>query len=613
MLYRIIGALLLGLATLLAANAQTDSMTVELPEIIISENRLQLPYAEQTRSIVIQSAEDIKMAPVISVSEALHYVAGVDVRSRGANGVQSDIGIRGGTFDQTLVLLNGVKISDMQTGHHSLNLPVDLSNVERIEVLKGPAARIYGQNAFSGAVNIVTKTPVETGAEVQITGGDFSLWGGKIAGSLSNERNQHYLSATYDRSEGYKYNTDYQILNGFYQGGWDVGNGRIDFMAGVTNRKFGANGFYASPEFTDQYEEITTGLGTLSFTSWIKDNAQIVSRLYYRHNTDDYFFIRSDPEFYHNTHKTNTVGVEVNTSIPWKIGLTGIGIDLNQVYMQSNNLGERDRFVSTLFIEHRFEFARKRGSITPGVQLNNYSDFGFFALPGVDIGYDITDDFAVFGSLGKTYRVPTFTDLYYSDPVNLGNPDLQPEFAWTYEAGVKTTRLPGMIVQASYFYRDGSDIIDWVRESDTVPWQPVNVANVIMSGFDSNFSFLVGKMANNEKLVINRFDLNYTYINSEARVSEDLLSRYALENLRHQLGTSLHLRYSRNISHTIALRYYDRVNLDDYFLLDTRLSYDNGKLGVFVDVTNILNKEYMETNLVTMPGRWAKAGVRYSF
>ena len=130
--------------------------------------------------------EEIEYAPVTSIQELLEYVAGVDVRQRGAEGVQADISIRGGTFDQTLILLNGVNITDPQTGHHNLNLPVSINQIERIEILEGPAARVYGPNAFSGAINIVTRQPDKTSWKLAIEGGSFGYFDVQGAGSFSD-------------------------------------------------------------------------------------------------------------------------------------------------------------------------------------------------------------------------------------------------------------------------------------------------------------------------------------------------------------------------------------------------------------------------------------------
>ncbi len=588
-----------------ALSQKIDSISTELDEIIIAENRIQLPYSQQSRSISIITKKTISQTAAISVADMLHHIGGVDVRTRGANGVQADIGIRGGTFDQTLILINGIKISDPQTGHHSLNLPVDLSNVERIEVLKGPGARTFGQNAFSGAVNIITQTPKKSYLKVGAQAGDFGLFGARVSGAFVTDIQSHNLAVNYDQSNGYKHNTDYTIFNALYEGAIKLGEDKLSFMGGITDRAFGANGFYASPAFTEQYETIQTGLAALTYNTSV-GNATLEARAYYRQNDDKYVFIRDNPEFFKNNHTNRTLGLEVNTVIPHTNSTTGIGIDLNRVVLRSNNLGTRERIVTSMFVEHRMEFLANKLNITPGVQLNYYTDFGFNALPGIDVGYSLTNHLTTFGNIGYTYRIPTYTDMYYQSPVNEGNPDLLPEYAWNYELGFKTRGLSALNAEASLFYRDGKNMIDWVRATDTDPWKPINILDLDMRGFDTNISFL---LANSWPPLFKQLSINYTYIDAKVENQENQLSRYALENLQHQFRATLNLAYGNKITHSISAGYYNRVNLDDYTVVDSRISYKGKKITLFADVTNIFDVTYQETNLVIMPGRWFKAGV----
>lgn len=588
---------------------ESDTTVTKLDEVIIAENRIQLPYSEQSRSISLVQNEEIKNSPAISTADLLHYVGGVDVRTRGANGIQSDIGIRGGTFEQTLILVNGIKLNDPQTGHHSMNLPINLQQIERIEVLKGPSARTFGQNAFAGAINLVTKEPEKSYATLGLQGGDFKLWGVNASGGLITGKNSHQVAFSYNASDGYKHNTDYSLLNAFYQGSIGVGNGKLNLLAGFTDRAFGANGFYASPAYTEQYETVQTGLASISYELPI-GTTRLTTRAYYRQNNDEYIFIRDDPEYYKNNHTGKTIGLEANWVIPFENSTTGIGVDLNSVSLNSNNLGERERFVSTMFLEHHMEFFNDRLSITPGVQLNNYSDFGFNTLPGVDLGYHLNQSWTVYGNVGYTYRVPSYTDMYYSDPVNEGNPDLKPEYAWNYEVGIKNRRNNVFTTEVGLFIRDGKNMIDWVRASDTDPWKPVNLLGLRMSGVDMQSTISLHSFL---PALFDLLSIKYTYIDAQVSDYESLLSRYALENLKHQLRVGLQLKYGNNITHTITMGYYDRVNLEDYMVCDTRLAFRVPKFSVFVDVTNVFDETYQETNLVVMPGRWAKAGIAYSF
>ena len=589
---------------------EKDSTTIKLDEVIIGESRIQLPYAKQSRSIELIDKKTIQQSPVNSVAEVLHQIGGVDVRTRGAHGVQADIGIRGGTFDQTLILVNGIKINDPQTGHHSLNLPVGLDNIERIEVLKGPGARTYGQNAFSGAVNIVTASPKASFLRVGAGAGQNGLLGTKASGAIVSEKHSHYMAVNYDQADGYKHNTDYQIFNVFYNGTSKLGAGKLSFLGGYTDRSFGANGFYASPTYTEQYESVKTGLAALSYNTKLgRGRYSFEAKAYYRQNDDDYIFIRDQPEVYRNKHQSKTIGLDLNLVIPYNNATTGLGIDINKVSLESNNLGIRDRFVASLFAEHRMEFFNSKFNLTPGIQVNYYSDFDFKALPGIDAGYEISNKLTLFSSVGYTYRVPTFTDLYYEDPVNIGNGALLPEYAWNYELGLKTRGVSLVNAQTSIFYRDGSEMIDWRRIDDAAKWQPINLLTLKMYGVDTNMSFKLNDLFTSKNPFLQGLNINYTYIKGDAAAPATGLSRYALENLRHQFRAGLALAYGSRIKHSISAAYYDRANLDNYMLVDSRLLYEANSFNIFVDVTNIFDVTYQETNLVVMPGRWIKAGV----
>ncbi|MBI1228051.1 MAG: TonB-dependent receptor [Bacteroidetes bacterium] len=587
--------------------AQTNPDTLlQLPDVEVAERRISLPMSEQDRSIIVIGRKQIELAPAASLNALLQYCAGVDVRQRGANGVQADIGIRGSGFDQVLVLVNGIKVSDLQTGHHSLNLPVDIENIERIEVLKGPSARIFGQNAFAGAINIVTRTPDEPFFKAQVTAGQNGLWGGKLSGAAATGKLKHYLSATYDESDGYRYNSDYRIANYFYQNELQTGDAKWQALAGLTTRRFGANGFYASPDFKEQHENVETSFTSLKFQRPLSSKAFLKSCAYWRRNEDEYILLRNDPSYYRNLHTTNNFGADANLSISTGWGQTGIGLDINRLLLSSTNLGDRNRNVVSLFAEQRLQFLQQRLSLTPGIQFNYYSDFGANLLPGIDLGLQLTPKLRVFANWGYTYRVPTFTDLYYADPNNLGNPDLNPEFAQTWEAGLKTTRWAGIEAQASYFIRLGTDIIDWTKAAATDPWMPANLIGLNVQGIDFNFA----KQWQPSSL-LQRIDLGYTYLHAKTQDTDPQFSRYALENLRHQFIASVVLRYLPGLTHSFQYRYCNRVNLEDYHLLDSRISYTWKKLTVFMEATNLFDVKYRETNLVPMPGRWLKGGISY--
>ncbi|MEL7122056.1 MAG: TonB-dependent receptor [Bacteroidota bacterium] len=595
----------------LSTYGQIDSIIHELPNIIIKENRLEMPFSEISRNVEVITSRQIEVMPVQSVNEVLQFVSGIDLRQRGPNGVQADVSIRGGTFDQVVVLINGIKVNDPQTGHHIMNLPIDMEHVERIEVLKGPSARIYGQNGFAGAINIVTKVPTEQFVKIRLQAGENQLGGAQVSATYQSEKMNHYFSFSKDFSQGYRFNTDYDITNIFYQNDIEVNEkDKLQILSGFTERRFGANGFYASPDFMDQYEAVKTGFISANYTADVK-NWKLNPRFSWRHHEDEYFFVRDNPSLFRNLHISNTFALEFHASNENKLGTTGIGMELNQIDLRSNNLGDRSRFIGTLFFEHRFRLLDNQLDITPGFSLNSFSDFGTRFFPGLDLGFRLNPALKVFANLGYTYRVPTYTDLYYEDRANLGNPDLQPEEAFTYEIGFKHQKN-GVNLTVSYFNREGTDLIDWIKEADTLQWQPTNINRLTAQGIDASLSFYL-PLVLGENSFLQRFNIGYTYIDAEVAENEAPISRYALENLNHQLVAGLSYRIGKRFTHTINFRYIDRVTMDDYTVVDTRLNFQANDFKLFLNAANLFDTEYRETNLVDMPGRWVRGGVEVKF
>ena len=597
---------MIGLAAVLLAApsfAQEDTTVVELQNLTIQENRMQTPFSESARSIYVVTREQLQQMPVQSLNEALSYVPGVDIRQRGPAGVQADVSIRGGTFEQTLVLINGIKMSDPQTGHHLMNLPLDIDNVERIEVLKGPGARIYGQNAFSGAINIVTKVPAKPVAVFNGYAGDFETFGGSVSAALPGETYGQYLSISRDQSGGYRTNSDYEITNAFYQSYLKLGKGKLNFLGGLTSRAFGAGGFYV-PE-SEEYEEINTSFVALDYEV-VEGNWSIQPRLYWRRNHDDYVFLRSDPAFFNNLHTTHVGGAELHTTNRNRLGLTGIGLEYRYEDINSNNLGDRNRSLAGIFAEHRFTLWNHL-DVTPGLYLNWYSDYGWNLFPGIDASYEISEQWRAFANVGRSFRIPTYTDLYYDGPRNIGNANLQPEDAITYEGGFKYFR-GNFWGQLSYFYRDAANLIDWVREDAEAEWRPLNFYDVDIQGIEAgiNYNFSV-----EESAWIRKAGINYTYLNAELQEIEGVESRYALDNLNHQLIADVTHKIVGKVFHSLRFRYLDRATLEDYALLDSRIFFQNERFNVFAEATNITNTQYREAGYVPMPGRWFRAGITF--
>jgi vitamin B12 transporter len=593
---------------------QADSVIV-MDELVISSNRIAIPFAESSRNIHIIQKEDIRVAPAQSIPEVLSWAPGVDVRQRGPAGVQSDISIRGGTFEQTLVLVNGIKLSDPQTGHHSMSIPVPLDHIERIEVLKGPGARIYGQNAFAGAVNFITGTSERRKIGTRWYGGSFGSFGGHASLSLPLKQSRTYLSVSGDRADGHRHNTDYRVLNGFFQFDYELPTGELNLLLAASSRLFGANGFYASTDFTEQYEEVRTQIGSLGYQTNI-GSIHLKPRLYWRQNRDKYQLNRTNPSLYENDHTTNVFGAELNASQDNQLGTTGIGIEYRKElisgdWVRGGNNSEsalngfsRDNF--GLFLDQRIRLAT-RLDLTPGVYVNWYSDFGWNAFPGMDIGYTFTDQLRIYANLGRSYRIPTFYDQYYESPVEKGSPDLLPEDAITYEMGLRHFKNR-LSIEGNIFYRKGRQLIDWVLDPADNIWNAQNFQKADAKGFEIVVDYQPSAK-NDEGIQVRRVGFSYNFLTQDLFKSGEIVSRYALEHVRHQIVASLDVTVAGKVQNSLRMRYIDRIEQNPYLIFDNRLQFEAGEhISIFVVATNLSNETYTEV-MTPMPGLWVRGGL----
>lgn len=586
--------------------SQQDTLREQLQEVIIKSSRIDLPFSENSRTITIITSEDIKQSAATNVADLLQQFAGVDIRRRGTAGMQADLYIRGGSFDQTLLLIDGIKVEDAQTGHHTMNMALPLEVIERIEIIKGPAARVFGQNAFTGAINIVTKKTQDDLVSLGVQAGSFGQLGAEVTVASELENSSHLVHVSRYISDGYRYNTDYDNQNYFIKNTFNKKALPIELITSFAERKFGANGFYASPAATNQYEETQTSLVGVS-TEIKKDKLTLKPSIYWRRNQDEYIYVRQDPSIYRNLHQTNKVGGEINAEYSSKLGVTGFGIDMAKVYLSSNNLGQRNRFMTTVFLEHLFKLADDKLDVTPGIAINYFSDFKFHAFPGIDLGYRISHSIKAYGNIGYTYRIPTYTDLYYSDPTTVGNENLEPEEALAEELGLKYN-TNHFSASFALFNRDAKKLIDYVKENVDDQWQATNIVALNTKGIELNTSYNFTLGGFNQLI-----NLSYTFLEDDIKDINVNYSRYSINSLKHHVTSRLSTSFIKNISQSIVYKYAERTSGDSYSVIDASINVLVKAFEFSVVANNIFNTEYTETNLVPMPKGNVLFGLIYNF
>lgn len=618
--------------------AQTDtskvSMEYNLDEIEVSAQKAPVAFSQVARIVSVISREEIEAAPVQSIQELLEYALSVDVRQRGILGVQADISVRGGSFDQTLILLNGINISDPQTGHHTLDLPVSLRNIQRIEILEGPAARVFGPNAFSGVINIITSAEDQSNLKIDMAAGQHQLADMNVSGNLNSGKWNHFLAVNRISSNGYIDNTDFKTLNGFYQAKVNLKPGNLNFQFGRTNKAFGANSFYTAT-YPNQYEETKTTFASLKFETGRK--LHVNPSIYWRRHQDKFELFRNNPASWykgHNYHLTDVFGSKLDSWFSWALGKTAFGAEIRSENIWSNVLGTSlavpievpgengqyftksySRTTISYFAEHSVYL--RNLSISAGAMGNRISDlgFGWNIYPGMDVSYEFVNHYKLYTSINSTLRMPTFTDLFYNGPTNVGNPNLKPEKSTTYEGGIKIT-YTGLTAHAGAYYRKGKDLIDWVRNTDSEKWETQNLTAINTTGLELSGNLFPEKIWK-KHCAITKLGINYAYSHLE-KGDNHVRSYYVLDNLKHKLDLDVTHRIWKKLSGSWKLSYQDRNGMrtetqtyQPFWIVNTKFAWKSKSTEVYTTISNLLDRKYYDYGPIEQPGRWITFGISH--
>ena len=643
----------LSVATLTYASAEsvstdpvvTDSaamMTASermLDEVCVTGSRAPLTKSQAARMVTVLDRADIAQAPVQSVNDLLKYAVGVDVRQRGPIGAQTDISIRGGTSDQIILLLNGINICDPQTGHNAMDLPVDLSEIVRIEVLEGPAGRIYGTSSLVGAINIVTQER-EKGDAVTLhgEGGSFGYVNVGGRGKLHSGSFMNSLSANYSRSDGYSrskagsLNTDFSGSKAFYQGQYDDEAFRLHWHLGIADKGWGSSTFYASPKWQadDQYEH-TTKLYSAIQAETEQRMFHLSGNIYWNQNRDRYEGYRGQPEkMKYNYNRTDVYGVSLSNYFDWAAGRTAFGAELRNEDLVSGNLGEplsqthhirgtdRDytlgvnRTNISGYLEHNLLLHHFTISAGLVAVKNTWSNMNMTLYPGIDISYRPHPAWKIHASYNTSLRMPSFTEMYYKLQGYSANPHLKPEEMRALEIG--TTYLsPLFTFHSTLWHHHGTDMIDWIMDTskgqDAV-WQSVNHTKINSIGLEAGAQLSMDKW---------QLSIDYSYISQDKKQETNIVSQYALEYLRHKLVAHARIQLLKPLSLSLNFRWQDRVgtytdfdgivcDYKPYALFDSRLTWQQPKWKVYLEANNLFDTRYHDYGLVEQPGRWLIAG-----
>lgn len=627
-----IGVLSVGMSMLLlatqGASAQNADTAAVLRTMRIDEVGISGSQSSPTRNALSQTPlfdrKAQAAAPVQTLEAALRLAPSVDIRERGGKGTQADISIRGGSFDQTMVLLNGIDFTDARTGHQSHSLPVDLECISAVELVDG----LPGVGAYAGAVNIRTAPLKPTYLRFEGAGGQYGYAYANLSGAVTSSRLSVFGAASYRRSDGYRPNTDFSNCNAFVRATWEARHaGFFDMQAGWQQRAFGSNGFYAAYN-PDQWEQTSTALASLR---WLKSVGRFAfgASASYRKNFDRYDWTRGDAM---NRHATDHAGARLWTDCIWTGGVTSLGGDYAFDHIYSTNLGERlavpqgdythakARHTGNIWLRHAKEWARFDASASVGMSLTPY---GRTALWSLAAGYRPSEGLRLSAGASQSMRLPTFTDLYYTSPAQINNLDLVPEHAVTCRLGADYARRRWNF-SASAYYRAGRDIIDWVwREDMDGKWHSEQSSRLDTYGVELSGGYAA------EKGVLRRVTLSYAYVTTDR--TTHVIARSAMDFLRHKAAIAAEVRFLRRMSLAVTASLCDRNGsythyptpgdpsltqerrFEPYFLLDGRLAWEKGVCRLYVDATNITDSRYCDWGGIPLPGTWVTGGVTLTF
>ena len=628
-----------------ADSISTTDKEATLDDVEITGSRAPLALGQAARMVTVLSREEIQAAPVQSINDLLKYAVGVDVRQRGPIGAQTDIGIRGGTSEQITILLNGINICDPQTGHNAFDLPCDLSDIVRIEVLEGPAGRVFGTSSLMGAINIVTTSSpklgeARRGLNLRLEGGSFGYL--SAAARIAGNQTSHFspltshLSMSYTRSDGYQrskagsLNSDYSGGKAFYQGSFTADNFNLNWHAGLSTKGFGSNTFY-SAKFDEQFER-TTKLYTAikgETGGWIHFSPAI----YWNRSYDRFELIRGSEELVpFNHHRTDVFGVNLNSWFDWLLGRTAFGAEFRNEDIISGNLGEPlnnpyshykyglNRSNLSFHLEHNIllsHFTLSAGFIAVK---NTWNEMPFTIYPGVDASYRIGENWKVYASYNSSLRMPSFTELYYSVGGHKADKYLKPEELRAVEGGIKYLS-PAVTAQVSVYHHHCRNMIDWILDptADDPVWQSVNYTKVNTLGFETSATLNLERIFHWEHSTLN---LAYSYIDEEKQGKEYIQTQSTLEYLRHKLIAQLQVRLIAGLDWSVKYRLQKRAGsyttnegvvmpYHTYDIVDTRLAWSTDNYSLYVEANNLLGRHYVDYGNVQQPGTWLMIGAKY--
>jgi outer membrane cobalamin receptor len=583
---------------------QTTSAPVVAQSVSVTTTLEPLPLAESDRSVNVLSPRD---QPLLSnsVVDLLRQDPSLNLQARAANGVQADLSIRGTTFEQSIILLNGLRINDPETGHLNLDIPVPLDAVTRIDILHGSGSTFYGSDAIGGAVNLLTQPPAPGLSIIASAGGgSYSSIEQHLRASYNNGPFAEQLTGSRDTSDGFIPDRNYSS-NALASETWlTLKPGTTDILLATSDRPYGANLFYGPYPSWERtkgwFASIQQQLGQQSAASFG-----------YRRHTDLFVLFVDQPQIYENNHITTSYEGALRRADTLGTNTTlSYGLEADGDSIHSNSLGQHARNQGAGYANLNLG-SLGRFSLSLGAREEILSSNGSVFSPSLAAAYTLSRTVRLRAAAGHGFRLPTYVDLYYSDPTTIGNPNLKPESSWSYEAGLDWSPSNSRFTLAATAFRlQQKDTIDYsklILTTDALtfaePYQAVNIQNLNITGAETTLRL---RLTNNQQL-------QFSYAAAHAASPPaNLISEYAYN----YAAQNAFFAWSGNF-HQIAA--YTQVNVVQrtqrtaYPLWNVSLSRNTGHLRPYLRLLNLSNTGYQEIPDVPLQGRTIIAGTEFNW
>jgi len=603
----------------LSLNEDTGVYQLDLDKIVVTASKVEQVYKNVPVNISIISSQDIEDSGATEITELLDMLPSVDILEYGSFGSHKSVHTRGASSTQVLTLVNGRPVNTPRDGFANFN-QIPLSNIERIEVMRGPAATMYGANAVGGVINIITKTGTEKmQTKIENQYGSFRTKLASFSNGYKINNFDYFISYDYLISEGHRDHTFYRTHNPNINLGYDLNeDNHISVSSGYYKSTTGTPGKINNLDLDDR-QLTKKKFVDLTWNGKILQDQDILLKFY--HDIDRLEFIEEyDPTTLQvedkDGHEAKVYGLDAQFSQIWfDVWRTTFGGNY-QIHKINSTANAKHKYnAKALYVESETDLFDDSVICKIGARWDDYSNFGDRISPSVSAATWLFDIIKLHGLIAKSFRAPTFNDLYWPrEDYGIwggveGNTDLGPENAISYELGLGGYIFDVLKSDVTFFLTKSDDLIEWAMDS-SLWWRPTNIGSAKIKGIEFETEYIIR----------DNLKLNFSYTNLDAENKDT--HTWLIYRPKHLFKCRLNYQPISRFKIGLNARYKTKRFVDSentrklppYFVMDANFSYEiNKNLDLLFTATNIFNRAYEEEENYPVPGHAIMAGIRLSY